>query len=80
MKVIHNQKEIAKIMVGSKIHSGCSNITTSGDFSGTFLLPDGKIAEKYVEFGWSKIFVWDNKNAWENENKKSLSIAREREW
>lgn len=78
--VEHNQNKISELLSESKIFSGETHIVSSGVFDGTLLLKDGRIAERYLEFGQPKLFIWNNSKDWNNENNKPLSIARNREW
>jgi hypothetical protein len=63
--LIANRAEVAAAMQGATHISGTRKGYTSGQFEGTYRLEDGRIAEKWLSFGWiTRLMVWPDQAAY----------------
>lgn len=46
--------------------SGECRTNGSGDYEGTYLLPDGRVFEEYLEFGKSRYAVWPSRKDYQS--------------
>lgn len=63
-EVIHNIN-----LQGAEYLGQVNKVNGSGQDDGVFLLSDGRVAERELQFGWiNKFFVFKNKKEWEKYN------------
>jgi len=80
MKVIHDRKQIDLARAVSRPISATCARTCSGEFAGTYLMPDGAYFEEWISFGIPMMVLFENESEWSKEINKPMGIKTSREW